>query len=141
MNKETTTQKDSQEQYTHKPMNRRQRRYMMKQNGMLKHLSKLSPFHPSKIEIREHNRENGRKIQNDILDELEKKRTERLESNLKDAKVEWYKAGYNENEIDILEQAWTLRKIKNKETYQQDKKEAKKLVKEAKASLLSRNKG
>jgi hypothetical protein len=113
---------------------------MMRQNGMLKYLSKLSPFHPSKIEIREQNRENGRKIQNDILDNLEKDRTSRLESSLKKAKLDWSNSGYNEDEISLLEQAWTLRKVKNKETYQQDKKEAKKLVREANRSMLDRNK-
>jgi len=46
--------------------------------------------------------------------------------------------GHNDDEIKLLEEAWLLMNIKNKETFKQDKKEAKRLIKEAKESLNSR---
>lgn len=48
--------------------------------------------------------------------------------------------GYNEAELKMLEEAYALRSVKNKETRRADKKEAKRLEKEAHASLTSRTK-
>lgn len=138
MSQENTTQK-TEERVAQMPPNRRQRRYMMKQNGMLRYLSKLDFFHPTKAAIRAQNIENGRKIQEARLDAIEKTQAERLESTLKNMKETWAGIGYNESEIVQLEEAWAMTAVKDKETYQQDKKESRRLMKEAKASLLARN--
>lgn len=111
----------------------------MKQNGMLKYLSKLSFFHPTKAAIRQQNMENGRKIQEARLDAVEKANHERLEAALNNMKETWANQGYNETEIAQLEEAWAMTAVKDKETYQQDKKESRRLMKEARASLLARN--
>ena len=111
----------------------------MKQNGMLKHLSKLSFFHPTKIAMRQRNLENGRKIQEARLDIFEKAQAERLEVALNKMKKTWSDIGYNKEEVLMLEEAWAMTTIKNKETYQADKKQAKKLIKDAADSLAARN--
>jgi hypothetical protein len=121
------------------PLNRRQRRYMMKQNGMLKYLSKLSFFHPTKAAIRQQNMENGRKMQEARLDAAEKAQAERLEAALERMKETWSNIGYNKEEMAMLEEAWSLTAIKDRETYRADVKQSRKLMKEAAASLAARN--
>ena len=85
------------------------------------------------------------------LDRIEQANAERLErilegytneegekvSGLKD---NWKAQGYNQKEIDMLEEAWSLSVIKDKETYQADKKKRRALQKEAKASRDARQK-
>lgn len=122
------------------PLNRRQRRLMMKQNGMLKYLSKLSFFHPTRAAIRQQNMENGRKIQEARLDAAEKAQAERLEAALERMKETWSNIGYNKEEMTMLEEAWALTAIKDRETYRADVKQSRKLMKEAAASLAARNK-
>jgi len=112
---------------------------MMKQNGMLKYLSKLSFFHPTKVAIRRQNMENGRKIQQARLDAAEKAQAERLEAVLERMKDTWSNIGYNKEEIAMLEEAWAMTIIKDKETYRADVKQSRKLMKEAAASLAARN--
>lgn len=137
-----TTNEQNQTQATPQaqmPLNRRQRRLMMKQNGMLKYLSKLSFFHPTKVAIRRQNMENGRKIQQARLDAAEKAQAERLEAVLERMKDTWSNIGYNKEEIAMLEEAWAMTIIKDKETYRADVKQSRKLMKEAAASLAARN--
>lgn len=138
MSQNNTTQK-TEELVDQLPPNRRQRRYMMKQNGMLRYLSKLDVFHPTKIAVRSQNIENGRKMQEARLDIIEKTRAERLEATLKNMKDTWANIGYNMSEIAKLEEAWAMTIVKDKETYRQDKKDSRRLIKEAEASLLARN--
>lgn len=121
------------------PLNRRQRRHMMKDKGMLRYLSKLSFFHPTKVAIRQQNIENGRKIHQAHTDAFEKANAERLEAALEDMKQTWSNIGYNDAEIAMLEEAWATMAVKDKETYQQDKHQARKLMKEAAASRAARN--
>lgn len=137
MNQENTTQK-TEEGVAQLPPNRRQRRYMLKQNGMLSYLSKLDFFHQTKSAIRAQNIKNGHKMQNARLDLFDKERSERLENSLKNIKETWANIGYNEAEISQLEESWAISSVKDKETYQQDKKEAKKLISAANNSMLAR---
>ena len=55
-------------------------------------------------------------------------------------KDSWKKQGYNAEEINKLEEAWALGVIKDKENYRANRKKAKQLNKEARASLAARNK-
>ena len=48
--------------------------------------------------------------------------------------------GYDDSELKMLEEAYALRSVKTKETRRADKKEAKRLEKEAYASLQARTK-
>ena len=57
---------------------------------------------------------------------------DQLQVKLDSIKETWKKDfGYNDEEIKLLEEAWVLQTFKDKETYRADKKEAKRLMKEA----------
>lgn len=124
---------------------------MMKQRGILKYISKLPFLGETRTRIRQENIENGRKLHQMHLDRIEQANAERLErilegyTNEEGEKVpglknNWKEQGYNQKEIDMLEEAWALSVIKDKETYQADKKKRRALQKEAKASRDSRQK-
>lgn len=130
---------------------RKQRRYMMKQRGILRYISKLPFLGETRSRIRQENIENGRKLHQMHLDRIEQANAERLErilegyTNEEGEKVpglkdNWKEQGYNQKEIDMLEEAWALSVIKDKETYQADKKKRRALQKEAKASRDARQK-
>lgn len=122
---------------------------MLRQQGVLRYISKLPPAEQAKI--RQQNIENGRKLHQQHLDINEKRNHEMLERKLEGytneegehvdgLKDTWRKIGYNENEINMLEEAWALSVVKDKETYQADKKKRRQLQKDAQASLLARKK-
>lgn len=124
---------------------------MMKQRGILKYISKLPFLGETRTRIRQENIENGRKLHQMHLDRIEQANAERLErilegyTNEEGEKVpglknNWKEQGYNQKEIDMLEEAWALSVIKDKETYQADKKKRRALQKEAKASRDARQK-
>lgn len=150
----TPEQKQAIEQAVTTPQtlpSRRQRRYMMKQQGILKYLSKLPYLGETRSKLRQQNMENGRKIHQQHVDAQEARNAARLEQILEGytneegekvpgLKDNWKSQGYNAKEIDMLEEAWALSVIKNKETYQADKKKRRALQKEAKASRDARQK-
>lgn len=71
---------------------------------------------------------------NRVQDDLENQ----LQTKLNSAKEVWSSLGYNETEVAQLEEAWLLDAVKNKETYRADKKEARRLRKEAQESRKAR---
>ena len=119
-------------------MNRRQRRYMLKQQGVLKYLSGLNFLGEVRSGFRAQNIENGKKIHQQNLDALEKTNAAILESKLESMKTTWTSIGYNKSEIDKLEEAWSMSVIKDKETRKEDKQTIKKLQREVAQSLRSR---
>jgi hypothetical protein len=64
--------------------------------------------------------------------------SDQLETKLKSIKETWSSIGYNASEIKLLEEAWSISVIKDSETYRADKKESRKLQREAQASLKAR---
>lgn len=132
-------------------LTRKQRRYMMKQQGVLRYISKLPFLGETRSQIRQQNIENGRKLHQQHLDMQEKANAERLERKLEGyidengervngIKDTWRAVGYNDAEIEMLEEAWALSVIRDKETYREDKKKIKQLQRDAQASLASRKK-
>jgi len=117
-------------------LTRRQRRYMLKQQGALKYMQSLS--FSDKAELRRQNIENGRKLHQQHLDAIEKRNHEMLEEKLVSLKESWTAIGYNKEEQDKLEEAWALGIVKDKETYRADRKKAKALYKEVNASFTAR---
>jgi hypothetical protein len=147
--KEQTQEVNQQQNQGQTLLTRRQRRFMMKQQGVLKYISKL-PL-AERLKIQQANVENGRKLHQRHLDIQEKRNHEMLErklegyTNEKGERVDglkdtWKNIGYNAKEMEMLEEAWALSIVKDKETYREDKKKIKALHKEAKASLNSRKK-
>jgi len=110
---------------------RRQRRYMLKERGILKQVSKLSFFNPVRSNLRTQNMENGRKMHSQHMDIVEQRNGELLEAKLESMKNTWREIGYNDAEINLLEEAWSLTTIKDPETYRADKKRARQLMNEA----------
>lgn len=128
------------EQTTQQIPNRRQRRAMLKQQGVLRYLSKLPFLGETRTNFRAKNLETGRQIHNNLTERIEKENADRLETILTGLKIDWEQKGFNKKEIEMLEEAWALTTIKDKETYREDKKKAKSLRKEAKNLLASRTK-
>jgi hypothetical protein len=119
-------------------LNRRQRRYMLKERGLLKQISKLSFFSETRTAIREQNREQGRQMHQAWLDHIEKQQGEALEQKLESVKETWANIGYNAEEISKLEEAWVLTAIRDKETWREDRKKARLLRKEVSESRANR---
>lgn len=119
---------------------RRERRAQLKANGVLKAISKLGKNHPVRKEIRKANIESGQKIHQAHLDRNDAANAALLEQHLNTAKESWATGGYNEEELKMLEEAWVLANIRDKETYQADKKEIKRLRNAVKASKEARTK-
>ena len=120
--------------------NRRQRRHMMRQQGVLKYLSKLSFLGEVRSNFRKQNMENGRKIHQQNLDANDKVNHAMLEEKLASMKETWTSIGYNKSEIDKLEEAWSLSVIKDKSSRKKDKQTIKKLQREVQESFQSRKK-
>jgi len=115
--------------------NRRQRRSAMKFNKFFKIKNSLSfkdraNFTKENIkrgnEIFNKNQKNVENSINTQLEEIEKKRIKY-----------WNDVGYNENEIKMLKEANVITSVKYLETWHEDKKTARKLMKEA---AISKNK-
>ena len=120
--------------------NRRQRRFMLKQQGVLKYLSGLNFLGEVRSNFRQQNIENGRKIHQRNVDMAEKQIAEILEAKLESIKAVWKSIGYDKSEMDKLEEAWALSAIKDKETFKEDKRRRKQLLREVRQSFSSRKK-
>lgn len=117
---------------------RRNRRAQMKAAGMLKVKNTYSYFSGPRQAWYKKTQEDGKAAQ-----EANEKRTmdsieEQLQSKLNSVKETWTAIGYNEAEIEMLSGAFTLLAVKNDSTLRSDKKEARKLMRDAKTSLMSR---
>ena len=91
-------------------------------------------------ELRRQNIENGRKLHQQHLDAIEKTNHALLEAKLESLKATWTEQGYNAKEISLLEEAWSITVIKDKENYRADKKKARALNREARALFTARQK-
>ena len=130
----------TQPQTSNTNMNRRQRRHMLKQQGVLRYLSNMNFLGDVRSKFRAQNIENGRKLHQQNLDAMDKVNHSMLEAKLEDMKNTWNSMGYNKSEINKLEEAWSLSVVKDKESRKEDKKAIKKLQKEVRESFQSRKK-
>ena len=119
-------------------MNRQERRRAYKQMGILKAMNQLAWNHPDRVEFRRRNREQGEAKHRATWETIEKERYERMEhagaEYIKKCKAE----GYEGEELKWLEEALALELVKDKETWQEDKKTKKKLRKKALESKIKR---
>ena len=109
--------------------NRRERRASLKRAGILKQKSNLS--YRKWLEFTRESIKRGKEIHAANTEEIEQAFAERLEEAEGKKISEWKEAGYSEKEIKLLREAFALKAVKDKETYQADKKEAKRLIAEA----------
>ena len=73
-----------------------------------------------------------------MIEQMEKERYERLEHASAEYEKKCKKEGYNQEEIDMLLEAYALELVKDKETWQEDKKRRKQLRKDALESKIKR---
>lgn len=138
MENQTQQVEETQVQQNQQIPNRRERRRRLKQQGILKYLSKLSFFNPVGLNYRAENLKVGQRIQDILREKNEKQWEATFMDKLEKMKETWYEIGYNTEEIAMLEEASAIHFAKNKATYREDKKEARELMNKAKASLASR---
>ena len=119
--------------------NHAQRRNMLRQQKVLRAKNEMHPLDRNSVEFRQAQRENGRKIHEANLDRMEQAQAVKMEETMASLKEGWSKQGYNEEEISMLERAWRLTTYKNKKTWHADKKEARKLMRQADESRKQRN--
>lgn len=117
---------------------RRNRRAQMKAAGMLKVKNSYNYFSGPRQAWYKKTREDGKAAheanEKRVMDSIE----EQLEAKLKSQKETWKSIGYNEAEIEMLTEASSLLSVKDRENLRADKKRARQLMKDAKASLMSR---
>lgn len=108
-------------------MNRQERRRAYRNMGIIKAMNQLAWNHPDRVEFRRKNREQGEAKHRAMLEEMEKERYERLEHAAAEYEKKLKEDGYNQEEIDMLLEAHALESVKDKETWQADKKRRKEL--------------
>lgn len=120
--------------------NRRQRRAYLKQQGIIKALSKMPHFGEVRSKVRSENIAYGKKLHAENTKRIEELNAARLEAALDSVKLSWKEQGYNDQEMQLLEEAWALGAIKDKETYREDKKKRKQLLAQVKELRANRTK-
>lgn len=138
MEEQTTQTTQAQKTETQAIPNRKERRYRLKQQGVLKYLSKKNFLDPIRANFRAENIKTGEKIQSIRKEAIDKQLEADFMIKLESMKETWYEIGYNSKEIELLEEAAAIHFAKDKSTWKDDKKEAKELRKKAKNSLASR---
>lgn len=119
--------------------NRREKRRMFKQLGILKKLSTMQFMDPTRVEFRKRNRTEGKAKHEKMLEEMENARYEKLEHLSVKYLEKMKKEGYNAKELGLLEEAFALRSVKT-ENQGSDRKQARKLEVKAFESMQKRNK-
>lgn len=118
--------------------NRRQRRAILKKQGSLKALKGLSLS--QWMSVVSTNQKEGLKLKNQQLDEAEKRKAAELEEKMENTRNTWREIGYSPSEIEKLEEAYAILNLKDKDNWQEEKKQARKLMKEAEQSRKNRQK-
>lgn len=119
-------------------VSRRQRRAQLSAMGYLKIKNQLSPLSPEGIELRNSLKASSKAakeaFEKRIMDQIEEQLSQKAEG----LKGTWKEIGYNDAEIEMLSEAFFTLSVKNKQTLREDKKAARKLMKDAKDSLTQR---
>ena len=106
--------------------------------GYLKIKNQLSPLSPEGIELRNSLKASSKAakeaFEKRIMDQIEEQLSQKAEG----LKGTWKEIGYNDAEIEMLSEAFFTLSVKNKQTLREDKKAARKLMKDAKDSLTQR---
>lgn len=120
---------------------RRQRRMNLRRANFLKIKNMFGPFTPQGKAWYDKMREDGKEMHNQHISRMMDIREEKLEATLNSMKTTWANIGYNDSEIEMLAEAWMATVIKDPDHQQAraDKKEARRLQAQAKASLIERN--
>lgn len=126
-NKENTEQEKVQHQAM-PAMSRSQKRRMYNQFGLLKKKNWLTE---EGRELYARLKQEGDDAHTAHVNRVNDEISDKLQTILDSVKETWTESGYDKKEIKLLEEAWLMLTIKNKETYREDRKEARRLMKEA----------
>lgn len=119
-------------------MSRRQRRYQFRAAGYLKIKNMFGRFSGQGEAWYAKMHEDGKQAHDAHVNKMQDIKENEMQVKLNEAKEFWKGAGYEDAEVKMLEEAWLLDAVRVKETYREDRKEAKRLRKEAKESLNAR---
>lgn len=117
---------------------RKYRRDTYRKMGLLKAKNGWGRFSEKGIAWYNLKQEEGRDFHEKHMRMVNDQIEEQLGSRLNSLKETWKSLGYNEKEIEMLEESFTLKNIKDKETWREDRKKSKSLVKEANKSKAER---
>lgn len=112
-------------------MNRRQRRWQLRAAGMLRVKNMYGPFTEVGRLWYNKTREEGAKLHAQNTQAVEKARDvyfAELDARIRASHKE---AGYTDAQIELMMEAWILTAIKDPETYREDRKRARQLMKQA----------
>ena len=104
------------------PMSRSNKRAMYRQYGMLKEKSTWSRFSEKAVDWYGRMKEEGNSTQEANNKRMNDDLENQIQIKLDASKKTWKEIGYDEKEIKMLEEAWTIGAFKFKETYKEDKK-------------------
>ena len=116
-------------------MGRSQKRKMYNKFGLLKKKNILTE---EGREMYDRMRQEGNDAHTSHVNRVNDSISDQVQSVLDGLKETWSDMGYNAAEIKLLEESWVMTTIKDKETYRADKKEAKRLTKEANELMKTR---
>jgi len=119
-------------------MNRQQRRRAYRSMGILKNKSSRPYADPTRLAISKQLSEEGKAKHKALIEENERKNSEKLEHKYAEYKKQLWEDGWRGEEITFLLEAWSIRSVKDKENYQQDKKKYKNLTKKAERKRTKR---
>jgi hypothetical protein len=117
---------------------RQNRRKTYNRVGLLKAKNQWGRFSEKGIAWASLKQEEGRDFHEKQLNRINDQLEEQLAVKLEALKITWKDLGYNQEEIDILEEAFGLANITVTETKAEDRKRAKKLNKQANNSRKAR---
>tara|TARA_B100000768_G_scaffold97606_1_gene91036 strand:- start:10797 stop:11183 length:387 start_codon:yes stop_codon:yes gene_type:complete len=117
---------------------RKYRRDTYRRAGLLKAKNEWGRFSEKGIAWYAMKQDEGRQFQEAQQKRVNDQIEEQLGSKLNSLKETWTKVGYNKEEIDLLEEAFAMTTIKDKETYRADRKAARKIYKKVQESLEER---
>jgi hypothetical protein len=117
---------------------RKAKRKQFQISKYLKIKNMFGRFSPEGIAWATKMREDGLKMHEAHVNRVNDQIEDALQLKANSLKETWAKIGYNDSEIAMLEEAFFNLSIKNKDTYREDKKAARKLMKDASNSLKSR---
>lgn len=118
--------------------NRRERRWALKQRGFLKIKNMYNRFSPIALQWYATRQQEGRQIHNANTEAVEKAQYESLLTREQKQRELYTELGYNDAELEMVLEAWRLTTVKNTDSRREDKKEARRLSREAQASFLAR---
>ena len=117
---------------------RKYRRETYKKAGLLKAKNEWGRFSEKGAAWYSIKQDEGRQFHEAHLKKMNDSIEEQLGSKLNSLKETWTKVGYNKEEIDLLEEAFAMTAVKDKETYRADIKASRKIYKKVQQSLEKR---